>query len=106
MEDRQQKERQALNALIRQAMPKVAAVVETHRQAMGAAHVTECQRRGMAGEPGWFYARQGVITIGAPWQDVWEIEAKLAAAGGYADAVMVVLRPVAAVEGGAGHGAH
>lgn len=96
MEDQQQKERQALNALIRQAMPKVLPLMETHRKNMGAEHVQECQRKGMAGQPGWFYARQGVITIGAPWQEVWDIEAQLAKVGGYADAVVVVLRPVAA----------
>lgn len=106
MEDQQQQQRHALNALIRQAMPRVAALVESHRRTMGVAHVTECQRRGMAGEPGWFYARQGCITVGAPWHDVWEIEAKLAAAGGYTDAVVVLLRPAGVAERAAGHGAN
>lgn len=49
------------------AMPGVAALMREKRKALGPAHVAECWRRGMAGEPGWFFAREGAIAIGTPW---------------------------------------
>lgn len=100
----EEQQRKALNSLIRQAMPKVVDLMASQRKLMGDAHVTECQRRGMAGEPGWFYARQGVVTVGAPWADVRALEAELESTGGYADAALVMLRPVASKVDG--HGAH
>lgn len=61
-----QKARQAQFALIREAMPGVQKLVAEHRQRMGDAWVTECVRRGMAGEPGWFFAREGALWCGSP----------------------------------------
>jgi hypothetical protein len=61
--------RKAMNQLIRQAMPKVAALVAEQRRRHGDAHVLECQRRGMRGEPGWFFAREGALAVGTPWDD-------------------------------------
>lgn len=49
------------------AMPGVARLMLEKRVLHGAAHVAECWRRGMAGEPGWFFAREGAIAIGTPW---------------------------------------
>lgn len=49
------------------AMPGVARLVAERRRELGNAHVAECWRRGMAGEPGWFFAREGAIAIGTPW---------------------------------------
>ena len=92
-------QRKAVNALIRQAMPKVQALVVSQRAELGAAHVTECQRRGMAGEPGWFYAREGAMTVGTPWAAAREIEAPLDASGCYAGAALVVFRPAARTAG-------
>ena len=71
MEDLEQ--RKAVLALIRRAMPGVARIVAERRAAMGEAHVTECQRRGMAGEPGWFFAREGALAIGTPWAEVVDL---------------------------------
>lgn len=51
------------------AMPKVARLVAEKRAKYGDAHVSECWRRGMAGEPGWFFAREGPIAIGTPPAD-------------------------------------
>jgi len=51
------------------AMPGVARLMAEKRAKLGSAHVAECWRRGMAGEPGWFFAREGAIAIGTPWND-------------------------------------
>lgn len=51
------------------AMPGVARLMAEKRRQLGDAHVAECWRRGMAGEPGWFFAREGAIAIGTPWDD-------------------------------------
>lgn len=49
------------------AMPGVARLMAEKRRALGDAHVAECWRRSMAGEPGWFFAREGAIAVGTPW---------------------------------------
>jgi len=54
-------------AWLPKAMPAVAQLVAERRVEYGAAHVSECWQRGMAGEPGWFFAREGPIAIGTPW---------------------------------------
>lgn len=54
-------------ALIREAMPGVQSVVADKRRELGDAWVTECIQRGMAGEPGWFFAREGGVAIGTPF---------------------------------------
>lgn len=50
------------------AMPGVAQLFREKRQRYGVPHVAECWARGMAGEPGWFFAREGAIAIGTPWK--------------------------------------
>lgn len=50
-----------------QALPKVAALVRDKRREWGDKHVTECVRRGLSGEPGYFFAREGAIAVGTPW---------------------------------------
>lgn len=60
-------QRKARAELIRQCMPRVARLVADKRAEFGAEHVVECQRRGMAGEPGWFFAREGALAVGTPW---------------------------------------
>lgn len=46
-------------------MPGVAKLVRERRLQLGDAHVDECFRRGVIqGEPGWFFAREGTISIG------------------------------------------
>lgn len=100
MEDQEQ--RKAVLALIRQAMPRVAELVATQRAALGAEHVTLCQRRGMAGEPGWFYAREGALAVGTPWGAAREIEREFDALGSYAGRSLLVLRPLPVPEAGDG----
>ena len=51
------------------AMPGVTKLMAEKRRLHGDPHVTECWRRGMAGEPGWFFAREGPVAIGTPWED-------------------------------------
>lgn len=50
------------------AMPGVARLVAEKRAALGDAHVRRCWAKGMAGEPGWFFAREGGIALGTPWE--------------------------------------
>jgi hypothetical protein len=52
------------------AMPRTAVILADKKRLLGKAHVAECFRRGMAGEPGWFFAREGPLAIGTPW-DQW-----------------------------------
>jgi len=59
--------RKLVNGLIAHAMPKVAAMVREKRALWGDRHVTECVARGLAGERGWFFAREGSVAIGVPW---------------------------------------
>jgi hypothetical protein len=51
-------------------MPGVARLMAEKRTQFGAAHVAECWRRGVVlGEPNWFYAREGAIAVGTPFED-------------------------------------
>jgi hypothetical protein len=48
-----------------QHMPGVAKLVREKRAQMGDAHVNECFKRGVVlGEAGWFFAREGTLSIG------------------------------------------
>lgn len=87
-------ERSAVFSLIREAMPTVARMVGDRRQTMGAAHVTECQRRGMAGEPGWFYAWEAGVAVGTPWPEALALLAQVDPKNAAPSKAVVVLRPV------------
>ena len=51
-------------------MPGVARLVREKRAQLGDAHVAECWRRGvLQREPGWFFAREGALAIGVPWDE-------------------------------------
>lgn len=51
-------------------MPGVARLMAEKRQALGKAHVDECWKRGVVQcEPGWFFAREGALAVGVPWDD-------------------------------------
>ena len=56
---------------LRGAMPRTAQWVQEQRALLGDAWVTQCVKRGMAGEPGWFYAVEAGHVVGAPfaWGD-------------------------------------
>lgn len=50
------------------AMPGVARLVAEKRRLLGDAHVKECWQRGVVQrEPGWFFAREGALAVGTPW---------------------------------------
>ncbi len=59
-------EKMETSADLRLAMPKTAEWVAIQRRTFGNAWVTEQIRRGMAGEPGHFYAIEGGYVVGAP----------------------------------------
>lgn len=58
------------HAWVREAMPGVVKLIAEKRQQCGDAHVNECWQRGVVErQPGWFFAREGVITLGTPWDE-------------------------------------
>lgn len=73
------------------AMPGVARLIGEKRRLLGAEHVNECWRRGVIErEPGWFFAREGALAVGTPWDD--PVLANFAAAQVTATQALVVLR--------------
>lgn len=73
-------------------MPGVAKLIAERRRALGNAHVNECWSRGVVGgEPGWFFAREGALAVGTPWDD--PVLANFAAAQVTATQALLVLRP-------------
>ena len=49
-------------------MPGVTRLVQEKREAWGNRHVNLCFRRGvMERQPGWFFAREGALAVGTPW---------------------------------------
>ena len=52
------------------AMPGVTKLLADKRRELGEAHVAECWRRGVVERvPGWFFAREGALAVGTPWDD-------------------------------------
>jgi len=50
-------------------------LVAEKRRALGDAHVNLCWKHGVELlEPGWFYAREGALSIGVPWPLAEEAE--------------------------------
>lgn len=47
-------------------MPKVSQLIVDRRKEVGAEHLATCWAKGMAGEPGWFFAKEGPLAIGTP----------------------------------------
>lgn len=81
------------------AMPGVAKLMAEKRRVLGNAHVAECWQRGVLKmEPGWFFAREGALSVGVPWPDIADLALGSAATSTQA---LVVLRE----KGGAPHGA-
>ena len=73
------------------AMPGVARLLADKRKLMGEAHVAECWRRGVVEcEPGWFFAREGALAVGTPWDE--PVLANFAALQVTASQALVVLR--------------
>jgi hypothetical protein len=57
----------AVMQLVRKAMPGVARLVAEQRRLHGDAHVTQCIHRSFEGKPGYFFAREGALAVGTPW---------------------------------------
>jgi len=75
------------------AMPGVAKQISERRKALGDAHVNECWQRGVVQcEPGWFFAREGALAVGTPWDD--PVVANFAAQQVSTSQSLLVLRPV------------
>lgn len=73
-------------------MPKVAQLIKEEREKNGPEWLAECWKRGVVmGEPGWFFACEGVLAIGAVWEDarVLAIESQVYGPG----RALLVLRP-------------
>lgn len=47
-------------------MPKVTAAVAEKRKELGDTFVNDCIKRGMKGEPGYFFAIEGGVMVGMP----------------------------------------
>ncbi|NNM65958.1 MAG: hypothetical protein HKL99_15365 [Burkholderiales bacterium] len=51
-----------------QHMPGVVTLVQERKAQMGSAHVNLCWKHGvLLCEPGWFYAREGSVSVGVPF---------------------------------------
>jgi hypothetical protein len=51
-------------------MPGVALLMAERREAWGNAHVNLCWQHGvLKAEPGWFFAREGTLAVGTPWDE-------------------------------------
>jgi hypothetical protein len=59
---------------MREAMPKVARMLDEHRERLGSEHVQACVKAGMRGEPNAFYAIEGGHVVGTPFTAVGLME--------------------------------
>lgn len=83
-------------------MPRVAELIRARRTELGKEHVDECWKRGVVGrEPGWFFAWEAGLGVGAPWPEALQLVADADPDTAFPDKAFVVLRPK---EGS--HGAH
>lgn len=83
-------------------MPRVADLIKRQRAALGDDHVNECWRRGVVGgEPGWFFAWERGLGVGAPWPEALQVVPDLDPAAAFPDKAFLILRPKEA-----GYGAH
>lgn len=80
------------------AMPGVARRMAELRHEYGDAHVERCWSEGMAGQPGFFFAREGPAAIGTPWDDD-PVMANFAAACITPTQAVVVMRKPGAGDG-------
>lgn len=72
-------------------MPGVQARIGELRKQFGAEHVALCWRRGVVElQPGWFFAREGALAVGTPWDD--PLVANFAALNVTASQALVVIR--------------
>ena len=80
------------------AMPGVARLINEKRKLLGNEHVSLCWQRGVVErEAGWFFAREGALAVGTPWDD--PVLANFAALQVTSTQALVVMRPVEAARG-------
>lgn len=76
-------------------MPGVAKLVAEKRNLLGKAWVDECWQRGVVqAEPGWFFAGEGGLMVGALWEDA-EVLAFASAKVTRTQALLVIKTPQA-----------
>ena len=76
------------------AMPGVARLMAEKRSKLGREHVSLCWRRGVIEQqPGWFFAREGALAVGTPWDD--PVLANFAALQVTSTQALLILREVA-----------
>ena len=74
---------------LREAMPRVAGMIDDRRKEWGEAHVNAQVAAGMAGKPGHFYAIEAGHIVGTPFvEDAHNEEVRLALILGAAGMVM------------------
>lgn len=79
-------------------MPGVAKLMRERRREFGDTHINLCWQRGVIeAQPGWFFAREGPIAVGAPWPTADEAMVNFAAANVMAGQCLLM---VAAPPGG------
>lgn len=77
-------------------MPGVAKLMAERRRVLGDAHVSLCWTRGvLEAKPGWFFAREGVLAVGTPWDEP-ELANFAAASVTSTQALLVIAEPAAA----------
>jgi hypothetical protein len=90
-------------AFLPHSMPRVAKLLAEKRAKLGAEHVALCWQKGVVEcEPGWFYAREGALAVGVPFDDLETVYA----ATPRAQQVLLFVRDPAAKQGGSTDGAH
>lgn len=85
-------------------MPKVWEAIEARKTAFGAHHVAECIRRGMAGEPDWFYAFERGHVVGTPFTCDPGLTGLISLAAVIGGRFVFVMRPPAANTEGSADG--
>jgi hypothetical protein len=90
-------------AFLPQSMPRVAKLLAEKRAKLGAEHVAMCWQKGVVEcEPGWFYAREGGLAVGVPFDDLETVYADTPRA----KQVLLFVRDPEPTAGGPTHGAH
>jgi hypothetical protein len=84
---------------LRSAMPRVARLIDEKRQAWGAAHVNDCIKAGVAGEPDQFWAVEAGIQAGTPFSVGKDFEHYAKVAQMVGGAFMVMREPKGLING-------